>query len=169
MNFIRHGVIDVDSIESKLGPLDWNEYTFRQTRFNVHRETLTVPLLWNEVPGVSDVPHTWYPVFKDDLSVIERQLKCHIHTALLIKLPAGKVIPTHVDAAPHFRLYSRIHIPIVTNPECLFTVGGETKHLERGHAWEIDNDGKKHSVVNHGEEDRVHLLLDVLWVKENPL
>jgi hypothetical protein len=160
-NFVHHGVINVDSIEEKLSQLDWNEYTFRQTRFNVHRETLTVPLLWNEVPSPEDVPHKWYQTFKDDLDVISTKLGRHIHTALLIKLPAGKGIPTHVDAAPHFRLYSRIHIPIVTNPGCLFTVGGETKHLERGHMWEIDNDGKRHGVVNRGQEDRVHLLIDV--------
>jgi quercetin dioxygenase-like cupin family protein len=163
-NFVCHGVLNVDSIEEKLGQLDWNEYTFRQTRFNVHRETLTVPLLWNEVPGNEDVPHKWYQTFKSDLDAIESQLKnAHIHTALLIKLPAGKGIPTHVDSAPHFREYSRIHVPIVTNPQCIFTVGGESKHLERGHMWEIDNDNKRHSVVNNGTEDRVHLLIDVKW------
>ncbi len=159
----HHGIINVDSIEEKLSQLDWSEYTFRQTRFNVHRETLTVPLLWNEVPSDQDVPHKWYPAFKEDLEVIEKALACHIHTALLIKLPAGKSIPSHVDAAPHFKLYSRIHIPIVTNPGCIFTVGRESKHMERGHMWEIDNDNKMHSVSNLGSEDRVHLLVDVKW------
>ena len=167
MNFRHHGVTGVDSIEAKLGNLDWNEYTFRQTRFNVHRETLTVPLLWNEVPSDTDVPHRWYQTFKEDLDAIEEQLNApHIHTALLIKLPAGKMITPHIDAAPHFKLYSRIHIPIITNPGCIFTVGGESKHLERGHMWEIDNDNKKHSVVNLGTEDRVHLLIDVKWARD---
>ena len=161
MNFKFHGTVDVDSIEEKLPLLDWHEYTFRQARFNVHRETLTVPLLWNEVPSDVEVPHKWYPAFKTELDAIEALLGGRVHTALLIKLPAGKCIPSHVDAAPHFRLYNRIHIPVVTNPGCVFTVGDESKHLERGHMGEIDNDGKPHSVVNKGTEDRVHLLIDV--------
>ena len=110
------------------------------------------------------MPHQWYTHFKDDLDKIALQLKAHIHTALLIKLPAGRSIQPHVDAAPHFKLYHRIHIPNVTNPKCLFTVGDETIHMKRGEMWEIDNDGKRHGVVNHGSEDRVHLLIDVLFL-----
>ena len=160
-NFTFFGPVTVDTIEKKLDLLDWNEYTFRQTKFNVHRETLTVPLLWNEIPAPHEVAHKWYPLFKDELDTISAILDAHIHTALLIKLPAGKSIPAHVDAAPHFKLYRRIHIPIVTNPRCIFTVGGESMHMCRGEMWEIDNDNKLHSVYNHGDQDRVHLLIDV--------
>ena len=134
-NFVFKGTIDVGPLEQKLEPLDWNAYTFRQTKFNVHRETLTVPLLWNEVPSREEVPHQWYTHFKEDLDRIALHLKAHIHTALLIKLPAGRSIQPHVDAAPHFKLYHRIHIPIVTNPKCLFTVGNETIHMKKGEMW----------------------------------
>jgi len=158
MNFRFLETVNVDALESKLSRLDWNEYTFRQTKFNVHKETLTVPLLWNEVPSRQEIPHKWYDTFKEDL---ERLPVSRIHTALLIKLPAGKSIAPHVDAASHFKLYHRIHIPIVTNPQCLFTVGGETIHMKKGELWEINNDGKMHSVRNGGAEDRVHLLIDV--------
>jgi hypothetical protein len=43
-NFVFKGTIDVSPLEQKLEPLDWNAYTFRQTKFNVHKETLTVRL-----------------------------------------------------------------------------------------------------------------------------
>ena len=157
-NFTKYGTINVDSIESKLVNLDWSEYTFRQRKFNVHKETLTVPLLWNETFSSDDTHHKWYSLFKPDLDALGLG---HIHTAILIKLPAGKSIPKHIDSAPHFKLYKRIHIPIVTNPQCLFTVANETIHMKRGEMWEIDNDTKSHSVTNGGAQDRVHLLVDV--------
>jgi len=120
-----------------------------------------VPLLWNEVPSPKEVSHKWYPHFMDELEQIEKVLQKSIHTAILIKLPAGRSIPTHIDAAPHFKLYHRIHIPIITNPYCFFTVGNQQKHLKRGEMWEIDNDNQRHSVINNGADDRVHLLIDV--------
>jgi hypothetical protein len=162
-NFVSRGFLSsnvINSIESKFINLDWSEYTFRQTRFNVHRETLTVPLLWNEIPSDKDIPHKWYSLFENDLDEIEKVIDLHIHTAILINLPAGRSIPLHIDAAPHFKLYHRIHIPIVTNPLCQFTVGDETKCMKRGEMWEIDNDNKKHGVYNRGDQDRIHLLID---------
>jgi hypothetical protein len=33
--------------------------------------------------------------------------------------------------------------------------------MKKGELWEINNDGKMHSVRNGGAEDRVHLLIDV--------
>ena len=161
--FTFYGKIDVTSILEKLSNLDWDEYDFRQRTFKVHSHTKTVPLLWNEVPDHENiVEHPHYKTFEKDL--FEIQAKClppgRIHTAILIKLPAGAVIPTHRDAAPHFKLYRRIHVPIVTNPQCLFTVGSKTIHMKTGELWEIENDTQLHGVVNGGTEDRVHLLID---------
>ena len=113
----------------------------------------------SETFSPDEVSHKWYSLFKPDIDALG--LGSGIHTAILIKLPAGKSIPTHIDAAPHFKLYKRIHIPIITNPQCLFTVGGETIHMKCGEMWEINNDTKPHSVHNKGAEDRVHLLVDI--------
>jgi quercetin dioxygenase-like cupin family protein len=151
--FTFYGKVDVTSILEKLSDLDWDEYDFRQRAFRV-------PLLWNEVPDHEKiVEHPHFKKFEADLFEIQAlQLPPgEIHTAILIKLPAGASIPTHRDAAPHYR---RIHLPIVTNPKCLFTVGNQTIHMKAGELWEIDNDTQLHSVVNGGSEDRVHLLID---------
>lgn len=160
--FTLWGHVDVDDIESKLEGLDWDAYNFRQRTFGVHSQTKTVPLLWNEVPNHEvQTKHRDYERFESDLFAIQAKLPPgRIQTAILIKLPAGCHIPTHRDAAPHFRLYHRIHIPITTNPKCLFTVGEDTRHLKRGDLWEIDNDNLPHSVHNGGSKDRVHLLID---------
>jgi aspartyl/asparaginyl beta-hydroxylase (cupin superfamily) len=53
----------------------------------------------------------------------------------------------------------RTHIPIITNSEVTFIVGGETKYLKEGEIWEIDN-SKEHSVNNNSNVDRIHLIMD---------
>jgi hypothetical protein len=140
--------------------LDWDTYTFRQKTHNVHKETKTIPLIWDEKLSDKIIYHQWYPHFKDFLETLNLGSLGYIQSAILIKLPAGKSIPTHIDAAPFFKKYSRIHIAIITNEQCFFTVSDETKNLKVGEIWEIDNDNQKHSVVNGGITDRIHLLID---------
>jgi hypothetical protein len=53
----------------------------------------------------------------------------------------------------------RVHLPVVTNDEVRFVVGGETVNLREGQLFEINN-RRMHSVHNDGAEDRVHLILD---------
>ena len=160
--FTFYGEINVDSIVKKLEGLDWDLYQFRQKTFGVHSGTKTVPLLWNEKPNHENITiHPEYQKFENDLFSIQALLPPgNVHTAILINLPAGRTIPMHVDAAPHFKLYKRIHVPIVTNPKCFFTVGLETIHMKPGEMWEIDNDNQRHGVSNCGDQDRVHLLID---------
>jgi hypothetical protein len=85
--------------------------------------------------------------------------------AILVNLPSGKSIPSHVDSGPSLVYCRRIHIPIQTNEKCFFTVGDDKKNLKLGEIWEINNDKKMHSVDNFGDDDRVHLIVD--WVKSS--
>jgi len=55
----------------------------------------------------------------------------------------------------------RVHIPIVTNDQITFMVGGEEKQMKVGEVWEINN-ATFHRVMNESNEDRIHLILD--WV-----
>ena len=161
--FKYYGKVNIDSFVEKLKGLNWDSYQYRQKTFHVHSKTKTVPLLWNEKPDHDNITmHPEYNKFEKELFKI--QSTClppgQIHTAILINLPAKQDIPRHKDAAPHFKLYKRIHVPIITNPKCLFTVGSKTIHMKPGELWEIDNDNQFHDVINGGEEDRVHLLID---------
>lgn len=161
--FTYYGHIDVSSIFKKLSNLDWDEYDFRQKTFDFHSQTKTVPLLWNEVvtDHLNIIQHPHFKTFEQDLFEIQNVLPPgRMHVAILINLPAGCIIPMHIDGAVHFKLYKRIHIPIMTNPDCLFTVGSETIHMKTGEIWEINNHNEFHEVVNRGKSDRVHLLID---------
>jgi hypothetical protein len=84
-----------------------------------------------------------------------------IEIALLINLPKNKKILPHIDSGnEHFFKTKRIHVPITTNDKCNFIVGDEIVQMKQGEIWEIDNANKVHSVINNGDTDRIHLLID---------
>jgi hypothetical protein len=163
--FNYYGKINVDSIIEKLQHVDWDAFEFRQKTYIVHKDTKTVPLMMNKDKKLMDaLPKQliWddFAIFEEELNKIKLILpRCEIVNAILVILPAGKNILPHRDKDLFFDLYSRIHIPIITNPKCLFTVDGETIHMKAGELWEINNK-KIHSVENNGEEDRIHLIID---------
>jgi len=79
----------------------------------------------------------------------------------LMGLGAGADVPTHVDSHYYWRTHWRIHIPAITNPDVLFTCGGETVHMAAGECWLFDS-FRGHRVHNGGTEQRVHLVLDTV-------
>jgi hypothetical protein len=80
---------------------------------------------------------------------------------LFIKLPAKKIIDPHEDHGDYLHCVARYHIPIITNLGVKFIIDGESKHVPEGECWEINNN-KTHAVENNGEEDRIHLLIDIM-------
>lgn len=172
-NFKLHGKLDVNSIKKGLSGLNWDEYQFRQETFSVHSKTKTIPLMWDEEKlGIK----YWkdYELFKFDLKYIEDLLigilgEGHIETAILINLPKKEKINTHYDVGEYFNKRNRIHIPIITNKDCIFQIDGELKNMKEGEIWEINNNEKEHSVENGGIEDRIHLLIDFLSKTNEPI
>jgi hypothetical protein len=77
----------------------------------------------------------------------------------LAKLKSGGVIPVHIDGAAYFALQHRLHIPLTTNPDVVFDVGGSRRHMAVGEIWEINN-LIHHGVHNLGDSDRIHLVVD---------
>jgi hypothetical protein len=163
-NFKFLGTFDVEKIKGKLHKLDWKAYTLRQDVHQVHKETFTVPLLFD--PHLSKISlHKNFGFFIKDLEDLKIILtdklgQGYLQSAILINLPAGKRVASHVDKAEAFKNYHRIHIPILTNEKCFFEVDEEVIHMKEGEVWEINNSEKAHSVQNQGDSDRIHLLID---------
>jgi hypothetical protein len=163
-NFKYHGKYVIDNLFNNLSKINWNEYVFRQKTYSDHSETLTVPLIWDEEKLIV---RYWkdYKMFENDLISISKLLNQKlgpgsIETAILINLPKNKKIDRHFDYGNYFVERNRLHIPIITNDKCIFEVDGETINMKQGEIWEINNDGKSHSVINNGDTDRIHLLVD---------
>ena len=57
----------------------------------------------------------------------------------LMGLRAGGEVPLHVDSHYYWRTHWRIHIPIITSPQVLFSCGPETVHMKPGECWLFDS------------------------------
>jgi hypothetical protein len=75
-------------------------------------------------------------------------------------MPDGQ-IARHCDSGRYFKYYHRFHLPIVTNPKAVFTNDhGAEEHMEAQYVYLL-NIADYHSVFNHGDTDRIHMLLDI--------
>jgi len=147
----------------------WNMYTDRKNRGGIAAEKSdTIPLLYNPDPSSQLlIHHGDFDSFSKHLNSVVEICKhffgeVGIKQAMLTRLSSGSEIRKHKDKGPITRKAHRIHVPIITNTECIFTVEKEKVHMGQGQIWAIDNVGKYHSVKNGGNTDRVHLIIDVI-------
>jgi hypothetical protein len=82
-----------------------------------------------------------------------------IQQRLLSVVMPGHAIPEHVDKEPP-TWWGRVHVPLLSNPQSVFCVGGRAHHLRAGRAYLVNTEAP-HSVRNDGETPRVHLMFDV--------
>lgn len=77
----------------------------------------------------------------------------------LMKLESGCEVSEHIDFNYHWYTRVRIHVPVITNPGVTFYCGHEQVHMRSGECW-IFNSWHRHRVVNAGENERIHLVID---------
>ncbi len=94
---------------------------------------------------------------------------CEKTSVRVLKLTPGSGIKPHSDEGLNFfDGFVRLHIPIQTNPDIEFIVAGEKLEMKEGECWFADFN-QIHSVYNHGDIDRLHLVIDMKvneWLKE---
>ena len=173
-NFRRLDQVDVSEIKTKVLAVtddDWEVYNFRQNRpKSAQAETQTIPLIYDE-DFRHDDPTVHEKFFEFDCdTLLEPILQAvsdyytgdgYVVRALLVRLQPQGVIPPHIDTGYSLLNCRRIHIPIHSTERVEFTVGGEQRAMKEGELWEINN-AREHSVVNRGDQGRVHLIID--WV-----
>lgn len=77
----------------------------------------------------------------------------------LMRLAPGAEVALHVDFNYHWVSRLRLHIPVVTDPRVLFQCADEKVHMAAGECWTF-NSWRRHRVINGGEADRIHLVVD---------
>ena len=146
---------------------DWLKYGDRKIG-SAAANTNTIPLIYDTQhrlnSSIFHENHERFSPYIDEVILAAIKLVGIVKTkqAMLTKLKANTLIPRHRDRGPLTAKTHRIHIPIVTNTECIFSVGDEFKNLEAGQIWIIDNVNRYHSVENKGQQDRVHLIIDAI-------
>ena len=168
-NYLKlHDSYNVQAIKDELAKVPdvkWRE-SGREKRFDIHRHTEALLLIEFEdfrfsTPESTDL----YTQFREVTQpLVEHIAKYYQDNGFVVrmvfaKLLAGGKIPEHSDSGYSLLNCHRIHIPIVSNEDNLFFVGGEQKNMQVGEFWEIDNAGP-HSVNSRSDEDRIHLIID---------
>jgi hypothetical protein len=169
--------IDVIGLKNKIKELPneiWDEHTLRQTRFKPHKHTQTLEIMWDvdslQTNKIGKIHSNYY---KLDMELFLNKIKPiyesnygegYFVRVLLVKLKSNTNIATHTDKGESLINCKRTHVPIITNKLVSFTVNNEKKYMDEGEIWEIDNT-KEHSVNNHSNEDRIHLIVDYNQIK----
>ena len=78
-------------------------------------------------------------------------------------LQAGCKSLVHTDGEPT-EYIARIHIPIITNPKCVFICEGQNLHMEAGKAYMVWVN-TWHQIRNDSDEDRYHIIMDAYDTK----
>jgi len=167
--------VDLEFIKRKLAKIPeraWHQSGREQT-YQVHKQTQALLLIHDD-----DFRH-YNPTYHDLYSEFRRELKPvfdyiadyfgndgYIVRALFARLAAHGRIDSHTDGLFSLLKCHRIHIPIITNDQVVFNIGGEEKVLAEGEMWEINN-ATLHAVDNRSDEDRIHLIID--WVPNSTL
>jgi hypothetical protein len=172
-NFNYIGKIKIKSFRDKINNFNnklWDDFDFRQKTFEVHKETKTIPLIFDTDFRLNNPTYlNEYKTFKDEFEIIENKLKeiygkGFIIRAILVLLKSNSKINRHIDIGKSLSICHRIHIPIITNKNILFEIDNEIKNLKEGEMWEINNSKKMHSVINNSNTDRIHLIVD--WIND---
>lgn len=78
---------------------------------------------------------------------------------LLSVVMPGALIEPHTDELGS-DWHTRIHVPLLTNPDAMFISGDVVRRMAVGFAYEIDT-RDRHAVWNAGATPRVHLMFDL--------
>ena len=104
----------------------------------------------------------WKPLLEPVLTQATRDYG-YVHgvfpRVMLARMAPGGVIKPHVDANPAAKWPHKIHVPLVTNEQVTFFIGGVGYHFAEGEAVEVSNMAV-HAVENAGNTDRIHLIFE---------
>ena len=111
------------------------------------------------------------PYFKSFLDFLD-QHDVEQGRVRILRLAPGAGIAIHRDVGAEVGCLAfrqvRLHVPIITNPNVTFFVGGEKIKMAPGRFYYV-NFSKKHYVRNDGDTSRYHLVLDLKvngWLRQ---
>jgi len=121
---------------------DWNRNDFRQSRYAVHKDTTTIPILFDgDFRHFRPTRREKYDLFWPDIAPVCEAVSDHFHDGgyvircILARLRAGGVIAAHVDTGFSLANSHRLHLPLLTNDEVFFSVGDEVVQMRVGELW----------------------------------
>lgn len=171
---IRCG-IDPQPFLAEIAAVDgaWESATGRQEKIKVQCEALAIPLRGLRKSAIAmrkrrDVHESrWtsrskcFPLacrFLRDFAIDQDSL---LGRAKLVNLPAGRRVYPHVDRGAYYAVRNRLHLVLRSTSGSWLKAGDEEIRMHEGELWWFDNK-QPHEAFNDGEEDRVHMIFDLL-------
>lgn len=153
----------------------WHQITARQDfPGSDHRDTETIYL---RGPGHMEVPADYMAVGNalDYLGNLGALAACtdlmrqaleaigatDVGYVMVVNLKAGGVVTAHIDEGPYSDHFTRFHLVLSTNGNCMFCVKHESQHMAAGELWQFDHKAR-HLFANNGDTDRIHIIFDAV-------
>ncbi|WP_291202770.1 aspartyl/asparaginyl beta-hydroxylase domain-containing protein [Hyphomonas sp.] len=168
-------VCDPAPLLAELGGIDaiWAEQTGRQSGVPVQREALAIPLRGMVKSAQSGRPRRdvhesrWtsgsyrLPRFQEFLKQIAAEEDGVLGRAKIVSLPAGRQVYPHSDRGEYYKVRNRYHLVLKSTRGSWLKAGDEEVRMQEGELWWFDNKAV-HEAKNDGQEDRIHLIFDLL-------
>jgi aspartyl/asparaginyl beta-hydroxylase (cupin superfamily) len=165
----------IESIKERLEEKDWHVNDTRNTMDNLEQTQSIILRYFDDYSKVNFSDSNWkknvinHELYEKYSDLIEQSLK-HISDNTDIKFkeyicffarlrPNGKV-GQHIDSGNFLETCHRIHIPIITHPDCKYIIEDIEYHWEPGNVYEFDNT-RRHGVENRNDQWRVHLMFNL--------
>ena len=177
-NFVKLGLVtNMEPLINLVNQLSEEEWAgnSRVDPYNMHHQTHSVPLLYDNLEHIEPEEHTLYPRFRGELKpILDHILNIYGNEdkgGLIIRVVVARLKPfakigVHYDTGATLLNCNRVHLPIVTNDKINFMVGGENKNMRVGELYEINN-STFHAVENNSDQARIHIIID--WTVRNTL
>ena len=183
-DIVRLGEVNVSALTERISAISeeaWNQNTSRQKIFPAHADTQTLWMVYDPDfrhmnPTRRDLMDEYEPLLAPTLELIaghyantladkivpemrQQPRPGYFIRIIMTRLRAGGNITIHRDGGMSLKRCHRVHLPVITNEQCMFTSGNTTLHMRAGEVYEINN-RQDHGVQNGGDAARVHIILD---------
>jgi len=178
------GSVDISSIKDEVSSFSesfWDEQEALSPNYNKGAGALhevkhivfkfsekrnpNIPPRYFELPIWEEWKERLLPIM-DEAVIVFGYKKVFYPRVMLALLAPGTSIQAHTDGGFQRSRPHKIHLPIVTNDQCFFTLmPDEQYHFKEAFAYEINN-CRMHRAVNRGKTDRIHLLFECLGLQE---
>jgi len=158
----------------------WDKYNFRALNGGAQQDTFCIPLYWINNNWMDNSSSTSIDIyrfveFERYFNFVENikniLLRYYPDTILyqvaFTKLPGKKIISPHTDCSSKCSYPHRIHVVIKSDSNVIFYINKIAHNFKEGEIVEINN-MEEHGVINDSNEDRIHLLIDLINSKHLP-
>jgi hypothetical protein len=163
----------IDDIKNAIDENDWYVNGVRNTMANLEKTQSILIRYFDDYSQVTEL--NWrsrlvnYDMYDKYKILIDRVLshitentdiKIKEYVCFFARLASNAQVGAHSDGGNFLETCHRIHIPIVTHPECKYIIQNIEYHWECGKVYEFDNT-REHGVDNRSPNWRTHLMVNI--------